>query len=70
VTRAELVRDLDAVARSLVLSAAVLESVAASLRSPQDSLDLEDDAPAAPVAGMPACTCPPCRAERTEGRRP
>jgi hypothetical protein len=69
-TRADLARDLDAVARSLALSAAVLESLATSLRSPQDGPDLDDDAPAVPVAGMPACTCPCCADERAEGRRP
>lgn len=69
-TRTELSEELAVVTRTLVLAAAVLESLATSLRSPQDGLELEDDAPAVPVAGMPSCTCPCCADERAGGRRP
>ncbi len=68
--RAELTRDLDAVTRHLVLLTALVESLATSVRSPQEGADLEDDAPVVPAATMPACTCPPCLAERARGERP
>lgn len=47
--RADLSRDLDAVARSLVLAAAVIENLAFSLQSPQDGLDDEEARDIGPV---------------------
>jgi hypothetical protein len=70
VTRPDLAAELDAVTRHLVLLAALVENLARSVRSRQDGLEPKDDAPAAPPAGMPACTCPPCLEERATGRRP
>lgn len=69
-TRAELVRDLDAVTRHLVLLTALVENLATSVRSPQEGPDLEDDAPVVPTVGMPACTCPCGADERARGVRP
>ena len=68
-TRAELAEELTVVTRQLAILTAVVESLAMSLRSPQDGLDSKDDQTPRPMPGMPACTCPPCRAERAEGRR-
>ena len=48
-----------------ILLAALTESLARSVRRPQDGPDDEDDAPVVPV-----CTCPPCLAERERGERP
>ena len=64
-SRPDLARELDAVTRHLVLLAALTESLARSVRRPQDGPDDEDDAPVVPV-----CTCPPCLAERERGERP
>ncbi len=44
-TRAELLRDLDAVHRHLVLLTAVVESLAAGVRTPQDGPEPEAEHP-------------------------
>ena len=80
-TRPDLADELDAVTRHLVLLTALVESLAAGVRTPQDA---PADGPAprggpdgargataktAPEA-LPVCTCPPCLAERERGERP
>ena len=70
VSRPDLAAELDAVTRHLVILAALVENLARSVRTPQDGPEPEDDAPVAPAAGLPVCTCPPCLAERASGRRP
>ena len=69
-TRAELLRDLDAVTRYFVLLAALTENLAHSLRTAQDGPELEDDASVVPAPTVPSCACPPCLAERARGDRP
>ncbi len=69
-SRPDLAAELDAVTRHLVLLAALVENLASGVRRPQDGPEPEDDAPVAPAGGMPACTCPPCLAERARGERP
>ena len=69
-SRPDLARELDAVHRHLVLLTALVESLAVSVRTPQDGPDPEADAPVVPAVGMPDCTCPPCLAERARGARP
>lgn len=69
-SRPDLAVELDAVTRHLVLLAALVENLARSFRSRQDGPEPADDAPVAPAAGLPVCTCPPCLAERASGRRP
>ena len=69
-SRPDLARELAAVTRHLVLLAALVENLSRSVRRPQEGPDDEDDAPVVPAAEMPACTCPPCLAERARGERP
>lgn len=80
-SRASLSRELETVARQLVILTAIVESLSASLRSPQDGLKRGDDpdvgldgaratAPGPARLGLPPCQCPPCVAERAEGKRP
>ena len=69
-TRAELVRDLESVASTLVLAVGALESLVDSLQAPQDGLELADGLTPGPVPEIPACLCPCCADERARGVRP
>lgn len=69
-SRPDLARELDAVHRHLVLLTALVESLAVSVRTPQDGAGAEVLPDPRPDAQIPACTCPPCLAERARGDRP
>ena len=69
-SRLDLARELDAVHRHLVLLTALVESLAAGVRTPQDAPEADALPDPRPDVTMPVCTCPPCLAERARGRRP